>query len=239
MCRRRPRLAVDPDAFPVEPPADLIGAAAIAAHDWAAFSALRTVTDYWSRPQWPDGARAFYWMLAFDGEPELTALAARCQEALAPLVLDPVPARDGLHLTLARLGAVGAVGARQLDACAGVPASALPEAFRVRVLPLAGSRGAVRCSVAPWEPLIRLHAALTRVTARAGLRELKPTASFRPHLSVAYHNQAGPAAPVIEAVGSLRGLAPVDVAVSRVQLVELRRRGRRYEWDVLRSLPLR
>lgn len=44
-------LTADPAAFPVAPPGDLSDAAAIAAHDWAAFSALDEMTDHWSRPE--------------------------------------------------------------------------------------------------------------------------------------------------------------------------------------------
>ncbi|MGP3948873.1 hypothetical protein [Streptomyces sp. 7N604] len=49
-----PVLSADPAAFPTEPPADLHDPAAIAAHDWAAFSALEEITDHWSRPGWSD-----------------------------------------------------------------------------------------------------------------------------------------------------------------------------------------
>ncbi|WP_395575382.1 hypothetical protein [Streptomyces sp. BK79] len=71
-----------------------------------------------------------------------------------------------------------------------------------------------------------------------GLPPRKPTALFRPHLSLAYNNRSRPAAPVIEAVTALRGLPPVDLHVREVRLVELRREGRSYRWDVVRSLPL-
>lgn len=74
--------------------------------------------------------------------------------------------------------------------------------------------------------------------ASLGLAPRKPTALFRPHLSLAYNNRPRPAAPVIEAVTPLRGLAPVDLHVPDVQLVELRREDRAYRWNVVKSLPL-
>lgn len=94
-----PLLTPDPATFPVRPPSDLNDAEAITAHDQAAFDALDEMADHWSRPGWSDGARAYYWLLAFRDEPALSSLALRCQEALTPLSLDPVPV-EWLHVTL-------------------------------------------------------------------------------------------------------------------------------------------
>ncbi|MER6010174.1 2'-5' RNA ligase family protein [Streptomyces bluensis] len=232
-----PLLSADPTAFPAEPPENLDDPACIAEHDWVAFSALEEMTDHWSRPGWSDGARAYYWMLTFPGSPELADLAVTCQDELTALGLDPVPA-DGLHLTLARIGARDAVTRRQLEALAQTAARELPGAFTLRIVPLAGSRGAVRFSVGPWAPLVHLHAALLHAGRSEDLSSREPTALFRPHLSIAYNNRRRPAAPVTAAVAYLRSLASVAVEVADVQLVELRRDGATYRWDVLESLPL-
>lgn len=232
-----PLLSADPAAFPIEPPADLYDLAGIAAHDWAAFSALEEMTDHWSRPGWPDGARAYYWMLTFPDSPALADLAETCQKELSPLGLDPVPA-GGLHITIARIGARDAVTPRRLQTLARAAARELPGAFDLRAVPLAGSRGAVRFSVGPWAPLVQLHAALLRAGRIEGVLPGKPTALFRPHLSIGYNNRRRPAAPVTAAVASLRSLPAVDVEVADVQLVELRRDGALYRWDVLENLPL-
>ncbi|MGW1286441.1 2'-5' RNA ligase family protein [Streptomyces sp. NPDC002586] len=126
----------------------------------------------------------------------------------------------------------------QLDSLARDAAALLPPAFSVRAMPLAGSRGAVRLSLGPWEPLLRLHHALAKAGSSVGLAPKKPTSVFRPHLSLAYNNRRRPAAPVVEAVSSLRALPAVELWVSAVQLVELRREGRTYRWDVRRDVPL-
>jgi len=232
-----PLLSADPAAFPAEPPADTHDPAVTAAHDWAAFRALDEMTDHWARPGWPDGSRAYYWMLAFPDDQPLAALARHCQEELAPLGLDPVPT-DGLHITLARVGRPGTVAPDQLDNLARDAEALLPSAFSVRAMPLAGSRGAVRLSLGPWEPLLRLHHALAKAGNSAGLAPKKPTSAFRPHLSLAYNNRQRPAAPVVDAVSRLRVLPAVELAVAAVQLVELRREGRTYRWDVRRSVLL-
>ncbi|MEO3749571.1 2'-5' RNA ligase family protein [Streptomyces sp. B6B3] len=231
-------LMADPAAFPVEPPTDLSDAGVIVTHDWAAFDALDEVRDHWSRPHWPDGARAYYWMLTFQNEPQLSALALRCQKELAGLGMDSVSSDEGLHLTVTRVGRPEEISTRALHALAETATSRLPGRFTLRVTPLAGSRGAVRFSVSPWEPLIRLHGVLTRIGRASSRAFTKPTASFRPHLSIGYHNRPRPAAAVIEAVAPLRALAPVDVDITSMQLVELRRTGREYRWDALRELAL-
>ncbi|MEV6589832.1 2'-5' RNA ligase family protein [Streptomyces acidicola] len=232
-----PLLSADPAAFPAEPPADTHDPAVTAAHDWAAFRALDEMTDHWARPGWADGSRAYYWMLTFPDEQPLVALAQHCQEQLAPLGLDLVPT-DGLHITLARVGRPDAVVPDQLDSLARDAEALVPSAFSVRAMPLAGSRGAVRLSLGPWEPLLRLHHALAKAGSSAGLAPTKPTSAFRPHLSLAYNNRRRPAAPVVDAVSGLRVLSPVELSVAAVQLVELRREGRTYRWDVRKSVFL-
>ncbi|MFB7084820.1 2'-5' RNA ligase family protein [Streptomyces sp. NPDC056296] len=126
----------------------------------------------------------------------------------------------------------------RLDDVISAATPRLPAAFRLRAVPLAGSRGAVRLSVAPWIPVPALHAALGEAMTPPGLPPRKPTALFRPHLSLAYNNRSRPAAPVFEAVTALRDLPPVDLPVQEVRLVELRREGRCYRWDVVKSLSL-
>ncbi|MGP3949609.1 2'-5' RNA ligase family protein [Streptomyces sp. 7N604] len=230
-------LSADPAAFPAEPPASLNDPVTIAAHDWAAFSALDEMIDHWSRPGWSDGTRAYYWLLTFPDAPALIDLAQRCQKALECFCLDPVPAH-GLHITLTRVGGPDALTHRQLETLANNAADALPGAFSLRAMPLAGSRGAVRLSVGPWEPLVRLHAALLEAGQRVGFASKKPTSVFRPHLSLAYNNRRRPAAPLTEAIAPLRSLHAVDLDVAEVQLVELRRCGAEYRWDVVESVPL-
>jgi 2'-5' RNA ligase len=232
-----PLLSPDPASFPVEPPGDLADHEGITTHDQRAFDALDEMVDHWSRPGWADGARAYYWMLAFRDAAELKELARQCQEALSPLRLDPVPT-EWLHVTLVRIGAPGSVGSAQLRALADQARALLPEPFTVRATPLAGSRGAVRLTLTPWEPLVRLHAALVAANASGGLAATRPTAGFRPHLGLAYNNRRREAGPVIEAVARVRSLPSVELGVADVQLVELRRRGAEYRWDVLHSLPL-
>ncbi|MEU6290262.1 2'-5' RNA ligase family protein [Streptomyces sp. NPDC046988] len=236
-----PELDVFPGAFPHHPPADLDDHDLLVDHDWRAFSAVKQMTNHWARPGWSEGSRAYYWMLTFPHAEDLTGRARYCQDALAHLGMDPVPA-DGLHVTLTRVGSTDAVSTDQLHLLADLVEELALTSFEIAAHPMAGSRGAVRFTLAPWSPLVRLHAALSEAGRRAGVPGGKPTIAFRPHLGVQYSNRERPAAPVVESVARLRTLGPVSLEINSVELVELRRTTGpvpAYRWRVVRSVPLR
>jgi 2'-5' RNA ligase len=198
--------------------------------DWECFRVLPSMTDHWNRPGWTPGRRSLHWFLTFDSA-ALRDLAATCQQQLRDYdCLDPVPA-DGLHLTVRRLAfadeidpaTVTTVAGRVAERCRHIPA------FTVRVGPLAGSSGAVRFTVTPWEPLAGLRAAVDEAAVAGGL----PAADrdFRPHVGIAYSNRDVPAEPIVRQVARLRNLPPVQVPVVDLRLVRLYRDGRSYLWD--------
>ncbi|MEY9840550.1 2'-5' RNA ligase family protein [Streptacidiphilus sp. EB103A] len=227
----------DSRAFPPAAPADLNDARVIVDNDWSAFRSVETMADHWDRPGWVPGHRAYYWMLTFPQSPDLLAEAAHGQRAIDPFALDPVPG-DGLHVTMNKIGSAGAVAPATVDRLARQADGASGGAFSIDAHPMAGSRGSIRFSLAPWEPLVRLHAALAVAGERAGVPGGKPVRGFRPHLGIAYSNRPQPAAPLIRAVGVLRGRAAVSLPIGHVDLVELRREERVYRWDVLHRVPL-
>ncbi len=112
--------------------------------------------------------------------------------------------------------------------------------FTLMIGPLAGSSGAVRLSVQPWEPVVTIRANILDATAAA----LGPSGvvtkphGFRPHIGIAYCNSSANAQPIVSAVEELRHLSPARAGVSAVALVELRREGRAYLWDTVARLPL-
>lgn len=220
----------------MDPPPDLVAPQVIAAHDWSAFQALPRMADHWDRPGW-EGGRAFYWMLTFPGEAELIEEALACQAAIQDGGFDLVPA-DGLHVTMPKVADASQMDRGKLASLVAVAAERVPAAFDMQVGPLTGSPGALRYSVAPWEPLVELHAALAEANAQAQAPGDGSTASFRPHLGIAYNAEPRPTAPVVGWVAALRERPPVRVTVSRVELVELRRQCAVYRWDVIASLPL-
>lgn len=228
----------DEPPFPSSPPSDLDDPAAITAHDWAAFRGLERMKDHWDRAHWHRGYRAYYWMLTFPNTPELVKMAALCQEALAPLRMDNVP-EDGLHVTMTKIGDTAKIDHNAVENLADQALGSLPSSFVMGVHPLTASRGAVRCSVTPWTPLTNLHQALTEIGTSTGMPGGRPTTRFRPHLGVAYSNREQPTDPVTALISPLRTLTPVNVRITSVDLVELRREDNAYRWDVIRSLPLK
>lgn len=226
-------------AFPADTPGNFADAEQIIDNDWAAFSSLDTLTDHWSRPGWPDGHEAYYWLLLFGQDREVYQLAQRCQAAIANTGFDLVDL-DTLHLTMLRIADAG-LSPEQLRtvADAGTQACSGIAPVRLAVGPLAGSRGAIRFSVTPWSQLDDLHRRLHAATS-AALNDpaLDGRSRFRPHISIAYGNQTRPAEPVVRSIGGLRTLRPVQTVVRVVHLVKLRRYRRSYVWDVVAIIPL-
>ncbi|MFE2426972.1 2'-5' RNA ligase family protein [Streptomyces sp. NPDC059373] len=225
-------------AFPAEPPPSLTEPLAIAEHDWNAFSAVPEMRSHWDRPGWDADARRFYWFLTVDA-PAVAELAERCQRPLGGLAFDLVPP-ESLHITIARLGDVNRVSSSTLESAveaARVRCSRMSP-FVVRAIPIAGSRGAVRMSLAPWKPLWDLHSAVSEANNDAGLGRHRTTRDFRPHLGVAYCNQTTDAALVRKEVLELRTLPSQEFLVENVRLVELRREDRAYRWNVLHTVGL-
>ena len=209
-------------------------------HDWRAFTSLARMTNHWARPGWDGNRRVYYWMLAFPDVSDLRAQAQHCQDELAHLGMDRVP-DDGLHVTMTRIGDTDQVSNDQVRFLTDLAGQLPLESFRIIAHPMTGSRGAVRFTLSPWLPMVRLHAALSSIGHQAGVPGGKPTAAFRPHLGIMYNNRERPAAPVIDSVAGLRTLPAVILDVPSVELVELRRTSGTcpaYRWTVVQSVPL-
>ncbi|MET9024952.1 2'-5' RNA ligase family protein [Nocardia sp. NPDC004168] len=225
--------------FPLLQPASTSDAAAIRTNDWTAFRQLENLHDHWTLKSWAPGRSGYYWYLTFD-DPALTDLAERCQKTLADGGIDLVPL-DALHMTLLSVGKVGEVSDEQLAGIAETARARLADIapFDLEVGPLTGSSSALRFSVAPWHNLLTLHHALRAATAaHRPTSRLAETTDFRPHIGIGYLNRPRNSAALITEVAALRDLPPVTVRVSKVDLVELRRDGRRYRWTDHAVLPL-
>jgi 2'-5' RNA ligase len=133
----------------------------------------------------------------------------QCLSQLDLPYLDPVRL-DKLHLTLPRIGwadeltseSVGSVARTAEETCSGI------HPFTLSIGPLAGSAGAVRFSVSPWDPLFTLRDALLRAI-RCALGAECQEDGYRPHVGIAYCNSPVPATPLVKAIEPLRALRPL------------------------------
>lgn len=228
------------NAFPPGLPASLDSQTAIEDHDWQAFRRLTHMENHWDRPGWLPGRRSYHWMLRFPDAENVRQLSERCQVQLPLVGLDMVPL-DTLHLTIGRIGFTDdLVEATALSIAEEAASSCrILAAFPLTIGPLGGSAGALRFSVAPWSLLLKLHRQVTVATrAVIGARCVMDTTQFRPHLSIAYANASIPVASLIPDLERLRALSPEEVTVSSVSLVELRREGRAYRFETMKTLLL-
>ncbi len=227
-------------AFPASPPPSLDDPEAIREHDWQAFLAVARFENHWDRPGWTPDRRSYHWLVTFDDEPALHDLARRCQQYLDLPHLNHV-AVDDLHLTLGRIAFTDqidrhqatAVAQRARQRCAGIAP------FDVEVGPLAGSTGAVRFTVTPWRKLTELQRELTAATQDVlGDLAVVDTASFRPHVTIAYVNSVIEPGEVQRRVERARQLSPVRARVPAACLVELRRDDQAYRHEAIEVIPL-
>ncbi|WP_344282848.1 2'-5' RNA ligase family protein [Streptomyces hebeiensis] len=193
--------------------------------------------NHWDRPGWSAATRRYYWMITFPGEDPLIEHARGCQRAIEPLGFDPIPG-SGLHMTLLRIGDTSHVPPATIDQLAATAHREVPRAFTIHAIPLTASRGAIRYSVAPWTPILALHAALSRAGECHDIPTARSTHLLRPHIGIAYCNRPMPTASVRDAVAPLRALTSIPLKVSHVRLVELRRDSRRYQWTIHHEVSL-
>lgn len=217
--------------FPADPPVDHDLPVSVAEHDQRAFDQLEQVLSHWDRPR----SRSYHWLISLDQHTDVLDLSQQCQEVLPKTGLSHIPAAS-VHLTVRRVGAVESVSPDDLEGSVSVMTQhcRTASAFRLQVMPLAGSPGAVRFSVAPWSPLLDLW----RVAGIAGAGNPAPLQHYRPHIGIAYSNQVQPEKPLIAAVQQARALPPVEAVIGEVQLVELYRTNDQYCWHTLERVPL-
>jgi 2'-5' RNA ligase len=192
---------------------------------------------WWQRPGRRPGRELYHWHVLFDDQPRVRELAARAQERLVNLSgLDMVPMR-WLHLTTYIAGFVDDVPNGGIEAMAA-------EARRLlaAIAPIPVSLGrvlyhpqAVALAVEPLGALDPVLDAVRAATRSAGCEGHTDTDPWLPHISVAYSNRSGPAAPIIAALG--RWLPKVEVSIRSVSLVAQTQVGRTWQWRRVAEVP--
>lgn len=193
---------------------------------------------WWQRPGRTPGRELYHWHVLFHDQPEVRELAAMAQGRLAGLPgLDMVPV-EWLHLTTYIDGFADEVSGDSVEAM-------VSEACRLlaAVPPIGVSLGRIyyhpQAVVLPIEPIRALDPVLDAVrgaTRFAGCDGHTDTDPWLPHVSVAYSNRSGPAAPVIAALG--RRLPSIQVAIGSVSLVAQTQVGRSWQWRPVAEVAL-
>lgn len=197
------------------------------------------MVNHWDRPGWRPGRTAYYWYLAFGDQPEVRALAGRCQDVVAAPYFDLVDESE-LHMTLERVAFVEDIGPAELHKIRRIADDLLTEfaALNVTIGPLAGSTGALSFSAEPRDRLDELRSLLVMANQRTGVPTNSEATSFRPHVGIAYCNRATDTREIIEQVEALRSLPTVTICIREVLLVALTRHERSYTWEAVHRTPL-
>ncbi|MEV1321278.1 2'-5' RNA ligase family protein [Micromonospora arborensis] len=195
---------------------------------------------YW-RPGWGVGSRFYTWHITFDGQPEVDELAGQYRSLLSSQPsLDVIPNR-WLHLTMQGIGFVQDVAAEDIDA---IVAAAENRCAHLAPLNLAigvphVDSESIQIAVDPVEPVRQLRAAI-----RASIADVwgedrvpEPAEPYNPHLSLAYTNTDGSAAPLIEALSSAPKLS-ANAVIDSCQLIVLNRDEGMYVWEPYATVKL-
>jgi 2'-5' RNA ligase len=194
---------------------------------------------WWWRPGWSTGRRFLTWHLTFDGQDEVQRLADSYRTALADVPgLDLVPDR-WLHLTMQGLGFVDEVEQDDVDAIVAVSRArlAMVTGFTVSIDRPVVTPEAIRWEAQPGEPVAAVRAAIRAAIGSVWAEVPEKADGFGPHISIAYSNGVGSAAPALAAVAAVPS-APATARISGAELILLGRDKQMYEWAPVASLPL-
>ncbi|GII60610.1 hypothetical protein Skr01_06950 [Sphaerisporangium krabiense] len=195
---------------------------------------------WWWRPGWSVGTRMYTWHVTFGGQAALHQITERYQAALGALPgVDLIPLQ-WLHLTMQGVGFTDQVPdaeVRKITAAAEEHLTAHPPITFTVGAPIVDPE-AILFRVEPADQLRRVRDSVrAAITDVWGAHRVPDAPEWTPHVSLAYSNGEGSAAPYLEAV---HGVAadPVTVTVNAVQLIRLDRDTKVYKWDTVASVPL-
>jgi 2'-5' RNA ligase len=187
---------------------------------------------WWWRPGWRVGRSMYTWHVTFDDQPQLHELVSAYQSALTLLPgLDLIPGR-WLHLTMQGIGFTDEVSEREIadiaDAARKRLANQRPVSLTVG--PASVDPEAIMFEVTPIDALSPVRSAIrAAISDVRGTTEVPESEEWTPHISLAYSNSDGAAAPYVAAVDSVSN-PPVTLTVSKAHLIELNRDAQLYQW---------
>ncbi|MFF4602720.1 2'-5' RNA ligase family protein [Streptomyces sp. NPDC001339] len=193
---------------------------------------------WWWRPGWQQGSRFLTFHFTFQDAADVHRLAADYRLALADVNgLDLVP-DSWLHLTTQGLGFASEVRKTDVQAildAAGERLSTIP-AFDLTLDCPEITPEAVRWEATPSAPPTEVRSALREAIGTVW-SDVPEDDGFAPHVSIAYSNDTGPAAPVQAALDAVDS-KPSTAHVRSVELILLNRDQHMYQWETYARLPL-
>ena len=194
---------------------------------------------WWWRPGWNVGRRMYTWHITFDDQPQLRELVSAYQSALISLPgLDLIPER-WLHLTMQGIGFADKVSEREIADIADAARKRLANQRPVSLTlgPATVDPEAIMFEVTPSDSLSPVRSAIrAAISDVRGAAEVPESEKWTPHISLAYSNGDGIAAPYIAAVNSVSN-PPVTLVISKAHLIELNRDTRLYQWTIKAEAP--
>jgi 2'-5' RNA ligase len=187
------------------------------------------------------GRRFYAFHVTFEDQPALYQLADAYRTALADRPAVTLIPDQWLHLTMQGIGFTDEVplttAVRIAEQGRAILAD-MPE-FEVEFGDIVVSDEAIVLPAEPAEPLQQLRTATRTAIGRVFGDDQVPEDPdrYRPHVSVGYIAADGPANPYLIAVQAVRR-DPVRVRISHVDLIEMHRDHRMYEWALVSPLPL-
>lgn len=197
---------------------------------------------WWRRPGWSDDSQFYTWHVTFEHATELHRLVACYQRKLGEFPGLALVDQPGLHLTMQGVGFVDQVADDTLTAVTDAVRRKLRD---VPPFDLVFRSATVADEAIVLPPADAADIARVRQLVRESVQEVfqrqdvpdADASRFRPHVSLAYVNDDGPARPYVEAVTPLDP-EPATVPVREVSLIALRREGRAYAWDTKTVVPV-
>lgn len=199
--------------------------------------ASRVRDHWWWRPGWRVGRRFYAFHVTFDDQPDVQRLAGAYRHALSDFnTLTFVPDR-WLHMTMQGIGFTEEISQPAVDAIASEAASRLADIppAEASFVDIVVADEAIAMTIEPEDPIRKVRSA-SRSAISSVLGDVSEDEQrFRPHVSVAYVAADGAADPYVSAV---RDVAPqaARVVVGHLDLIEIHRDNRMYEWQMLRRL---
>lgn len=205
-----------------------------------------TVVNHWIElPRWHPGRALYSCYLTFANQTGLHQLIDAYQTALADLPNLDTILRPWRHMTIQGVAFTDELITEEVER---IEASVRERLARVRPMtvwtePEVLATDSVYIPVGPAEPLAGLRDAVrdgvlsvldpSRLYALPG----QETGKFEPHVSVAYVNADGPAAPFRERLAAVKP-DPVELRITHASLISLRKDDHRWAWTDEIQIPL-